>query len=62
MAFFKNSFSKIKLIAKAYLNKVDNDKFKVYLERMALVNPQTSEEKITQKLLSYALKETEFNV
>lgn len=57
-AHTKNSFDKIKLIVKAYLNKVEEDKFKVYIERMDLLSPQTTEEKITKKLLSYALLKT----
>jgi len=54
----KSSFAKLKLIAKAYLNKVDEEKFSAYLERMDLNNPQTIEEKMTNKLLKYALNET----
>ena len=53
----KTTFSKIKLIFKAYLTKADNS-LNDYLDRMNLLNPQTSEQKINQKLLIYALQKT----
>ncbi len=53
----KTIVAKIKLIVKAYMN-TPKEEYKPYLERMGLTNPQTTEEKITQKLFKYALKET----
>ncbi|MCF6287709.1 MAG: hypothetical protein L3J53_00540 [Proteobacteria bacterium] len=51
----KTGFAKLKLLAKAYFNTSDKTQFKIYLERMDLLNPQTKEEKFNQKLLQFAL-------
>ena len=56
-AHTKTMLAKIKLILKAYLTKA-NDSLNMYLERMNLLDPQTTEEKINQKLLVYALQKT----
>ena len=53
----KNNFAKIKLILKALLTSEDSN-FERYINRMKLSNPQTTEEKINNKLLSYALTKT----
>ncbi|MCF6318392.1 MAG: acetyl-CoA hydrolase [Proteobacteria bacterium] len=50
----QNSFSKIKLMIKAYINSPKSD-FRPFLERMDLLEAQSIKEKITQKLLKYAL-------
>lgn len=54
----KSGVSKVKLIAKSFLKKIENDDIKIYLERMNLANPQTTEEKLNKKLLKYALNVT----
>ena len=54
----KTTVSKLKLVAKAYFNKVDEEQMKPYLQRMDLLNPETREEKLSNKLLSYALLKT----
>ena len=53
----KSRFAKIKLILIAYLKTLNGD-FQVPLERMDLLNPLTVEEKISQRLLKYALEQT----
>ena len=53
----KTTLAKLNLILKAYLSN-KNDSLNSYLERMNLLNPQTTEEKINQKLLVYALQQT----
>ncbi len=54
----KTTLSKLKLVAKSYFNKVDEEQIKPYLQRMNLLNPQSKEEKLSKKLLSYALIKT----
>lgn len=53
----KTGFAKLSLILKAFMAKTD-DSLNVYLKRMNLMNPETTEEKINQKLLVYALQNT----
>ncbi len=50
----KTTLAKLKLILKAYLTRKD-DSLNSYLERMNLLNPQSTEEKLSQKLLKLAL-------
>lgn len=50
----KTSFAKIKLIIKALLSSSATNHIQ-YINRMGLTNPQSKEEKINKKLLSYAL-------
>ena len=54
----KTGFAKIKLIIKAWLSSVKESDFEKYLVRMDLLNPQNTEEKISHKLLKYALVKT----
>jgi acyl-CoA hydrolase len=51
----KTSLQKINLVVKSYLNTAKMKHDDKYLERMDLVSPITSEEKLNQKLLKYAL-------
>ena len=51
----KTTFAKLKLVLKAYLFKPDRQKLKKYLKRMELYNPQSKGEKLSQKILEYAL-------
>ncbi len=50
-------FAKLKLIVKALL-KQPKQEYHLLLKRMDLSNPKTTEEKITRKLIKYALKVT----
>ena len=50
----KSNFGKLKLISKAFLSS-PNPVHDKYIERMDLINPQSTEEKINEKLLNYAL-------
>ncbi|MBL4660749.1 MAG: acetyl-CoA hydrolase [Alcanivoracaceae bacterium] len=54
----KTTFEKIRLIIKASLFSSKNRSLKIYLARMGLLNPQNTEEKISYKLLKYALDKT----
>jgi len=51
----QSKLAKINIIIKAFFNKNTVDNLDKYLTRMNLLKPKSSEEKITQKLLKYAL-------
>ncbi len=51
----KTTIAKIKLLVKAYFNKADEETMKPYLQRMNLLKTETREEKLSNKLLRYAL-------
>ncbi|MCB1593330.1 MAG: hypothetical protein KDI76_00325, partial [Xanthomonadales bacterium] len=53
-----STFSKIKLLIKSLMHNSKQDNSK-YLQRMNLQTPQNSEEKISRKLLIFALKQTQ---
>ncbi len=54
----KTTLSKLKLVVKAYFHKSHKEQIKPYLQRMDLLNPVSREEKLSNKLLSYALLKT----
>jgi acyl-CoA hydrolase len=54
----KTAVSKLKIVARAYFHKSDEEQVKPYLQRMDLLNPKSKEEKLSTKLLSYALLKT----
>lgn len=54
----QSKLAKIKIVIRALINKNDVENINQYLERMKLTSPKSKEEKLTQKILKYALYKT----